>query len=802
MTAAAALAAIGWAARDPGSVADRLRAGGGRIIWTLGADIPRELIDAFGLHPIRLVPDMAIDTAAIDALIAGDNLGVRGRALLAAIARIPASDALLISHADSEQPQLFATLRELVRCGAMPRPEVAFLDLLTIDRPATRRYNRARVEQVAAWLAGLTGSAPDFAGAIARGNALREAARSMFALRADRRLSGVHAHELAAASAILPVDECVALVGEVLADVDSLARCPGVPVMLGGSTIEELSIVDTIEAAGAVVVGETHGWGGHRVAMSLDVALDPLDVFAASALTPESGPFAATADYVRRMVSDVSALAPERLIHVRVREEESAPWYWHAVRELGVPAARITLPDEAPDLAGIVATGAAPSREVSARPQVEASSVRAAPQRSRKSLDAIARLGVYQREWFAGIRDQAAQGVPIAAVNANAPQETLRAMGLPFVVNQWWASIVAAKQQSDRYADLLEANHLPHAVEAYSAQGVAAAYDRDPAQAPWGGLPNPVVLVTAGGTDATAPLFDAWQQATGARLFNFHRSIESRWDIPVNWWDDLPDHWDDVIEPERLDLLEAELRHSIEEIAAATGSVFDAERFVEVLTLVNEQQEYYRRTRDLVAATIPAPIGLADSMPATMVPQWHRGTEWARDAAREFYEEVAARVSAGDAACAGERIRLMFVGRGLWSDMSFYQRWEESHGAVFVWSMYLGLAADGYIRRHDRGRDPMRALAARFVTMGDELRMPTWAGGWHVKEARLHQCDGAVALSDADPLVLRALREAGIAVLELGIDNFARDQDASDAVDAKMRAFLEGPVAQAAARRA
>jgi hypothetical protein len=85
--------------------------------------------------------------------------------------------------------------------------------------------------------------------------------------------------------------------------------------------------------------------------------------------------------------------------------------------------------------------------------------------------------------------------------------------------------------------------------------------------------------------------------------------------------------------------------------------------------------------------------------------------------------------------------------------------------------------------------------------MGDELRMPTWAGAWHVKEARLHQVDGAVALSDADPLVLRALREAGIKVLELGIDNFALDPAADAEIDGRMRAFLEGPVADAAARR-
>ena len=62
----------------------------------------------------------------------------------------------------------------------------------------------------------------------------------------------------------------------------------------------------------------------------------------------------------------------------------------------------------------------------------------------------------------------------------------------------------------------------------------------------------------------------------------------------------------------------------------------------------------------------------------------------------------------------------------------------------------------------------MRSLGARFATMGDELRMPTW----HVKEARTHRVDAATALDDADPLVLAALERAGIPVLRLAISNF------------------------------
>jgi len=782
VSAAGALAALLAAADDPAAVAERLRSEGQEVVWTLGADIPRALVDAFGYCPIRLVP--GAPDPEIDALIGSDNLGARGRALLAAIAALPEGDRLLISHADSEQPQIFATLRELARCGAMRVPQVAFLDLLATDSRAVRRYNRIRVEQVAKWL----GGEADFAKAIDRDYALRAALGRVLMLRDGGRLDGATAHRIVAAAAILPPDEAIPLL-QALAEGDA-APAPDVrpAVFLSGSLIEDVAIVAAIEAGGSRVVGEDHGWGGDRAMLPVPCE-DPFDLLAAGAIAPLSGPFCDVAARAARAADRAAALGAGEIVFVMAEGDEAAPWQAEAVRSaaeargLGFRAFRW------PDLP--TPEVAAPTKSAARAPRTE---------RSRKSLAAIAEFGSYQRDWFARLRADVAGGSPLAAVNANTPQETLRALGVPFVVNQWWASIVAAKQQSGRYARLLEAHGLPGATEAYSSQGVAAAFETDGENAPWGGLPKPDVVGAVLSTDATSPLFQAWAGVTGARLQVFQRSIESRWDIPVDWWDGLAEHWEDIIEPERLDLLEAELHQSVAELEALTGRAFDSAEFLRVLDLVNEQQTYYRRTRDLVARTVPAPIGIVDSMPATMVPQWHRGTEWARDAARKFHEEVAARVAAGEAAVPGEKSRLMFIGRGVWSDMAFYQRWEESHGAIFVWSMYLALAADGYIRSH-KGHDPLRALAARFVTMGDELRMPTWAGAWHVKEAKLHQCDGVVALSDADPLVLRAMREAGYAVLELGIDNFALDPETDAEIDRRMRGFLEGPVAEAAAQR-
>jgi len=85
--------------------------------------------------------------------------------------------------------------------------------------------------------------------------------------------------------------------------------------------------------------------------------------------------------------------------------------------------------------------------------------------------------------------------------------------------------------------------------------------------------------------------------------------------------------------------------------------------------------------------------------------------------------------------------------------------------------------------------------------MGDELRMPTWAGAWHVREAETHAVDGAVALSDADPFVLRALRRAGVPVLSLDLDNYNQESSDAAAIDRQIAAFLEGPVTDFARRR-
>lgn len=802
MRAYEALAEIAAAYADADGVATRLHREGERVLRVVGSDAPLALLRAAGFAPVRLVPRTGEPTPVADALLGPSGARKRPHQLVERLFDPAMAHPVLFTRADAEQAQIYSAIRENARLG-LPGPHTAtLLDLVHIDRPSSQTYNEAQLAQVCAWLAqhgGSTFDAPALAKAADEADRIDVLLRQLDALRTgpQPRLSGTQMLRLIGCGAILPPRDLEPLLRAILADAAALTQVTGTPVLVTGSGHENDGHYAAIEAEGWRIVGEAHEWGSRRIARPTPRTLTewaapgravPGAIQSARALAEEAASAARTC-------------GAQAIFHLSLDADEAAPWHAAALHRAldGVMPLRVLrapLGDMQPLRAALRGEDAGP-RVASAKPAAPA----ARKPRSRKLLKASAASSDYQREWFAEVREQVAAGSPFAMVNANAPQEILRALGIPFVVNQWWASIVAAKQQSGRYRDLLRAHHYPTNVEAYSAQGIAAALDEDTEQAPWGGLPRPDFVHAVASSDATPAIFEAWAHESGAAPFLYERTVDPRWEIETRWWEVLPNHWDEALEPERLDLLTAELRQVVTQLEAATGHTFDEARFVEVMNLVNEQEDYYRRTRDLIARTVPAPIGIVDSMPATMVPQWHRGTEWGRDAAKALHEEVAARVAAGESVVADEKVRLMWVGRGLWSDTAFYQKWEESHGAVFVWSMYLALAADGYIRTFDKGRDPMRALAARFLTMGDELRMPSWAAPWHVHEAQTHGIDGAVALTDADPFVLRALATAGIPVLELGVDNYALDGADAGVLEAHIAQFIEGPCSAMADRR-
>jgi hypothetical protein len=413
-------------------------------------------------------------------------------------------------------------------------------------------------------------------------------------------------------------------------------------------------------------------------------------------------------------------------------------------------------------------------------------------------LESARRATAYQRQWFADLRDEVAAGAPLALVNADAPQEVFRAMGIPYVVNQWWSSIITAKRLGQDHLGRVRAHGYPDDSEQYNALPLGGALDPDAGTSPWGGLPQPTIVLAETTGDAARKVFDVWGELPGTTFYALESAAANA--VPPNWWELVPHRWEEAIGSDRLDLLVAELEGLIRFLETTTGRVFSEVRFREVMDLVNEQEEWNRRTRDLVAAARPCPIEVTDSIPGVMVPQWHRGTEWGRDAARALHDEVAERVAAGTGVGVDERARLMWIGRGLWFDLDFYRRFQESHGAVFVWSMYLAIAADGYLRH---GGDPLRALAARFAAFSDQLYTPPWSVEWYVHQARQHGVHGVVHLVSDDPrgswFTTRGLEAAGFPVLELHADNVDARTAAPGALDRQVSAWLEDVVLARAA---
>ena len=408
----------------------------------------------------------------------------------------------------------------------------------------------------------------------------------------------------------------------------------------------------------------------------------------------------------------------------------------------------------------------------------------------------------YNRAWFTELKARVAAGEPLAFINADVPTEIFKAMDIPVVVNQWWAAVVSAKQKSAQYLGALNALGYRENLCKYCTLALASTFETDPDEAPWGGLPPPTLVVSANDCNSQSKVFEIWAQKFGVPYFALDRATPAPPNLD-DWVHKLPDRWDQVFGAPAIDFLWAQYRELVAFLERHTGRRLDPDRLRQVIALSNEQEGYYLKTRDLIAAARPAPLNVADQMPATMIPQWHRGTEWGRDRARLFYEETAAMAAAGRGVVQDERVRLMWLGTGLWYNLGFYEHFERHYGAVFVWSMYLAIAADAYTTWPTTpDEDPLRTLAGRMTKIYSILNTAPFNVEWFKAEAVRSGIDGVVSLTGGTQddcretfgqhyMVRRALEELGIPVLRLGVDNAdARSWD-NDAILARVGSFIE-----------
>jgi benzoyl-CoA reductase subunit B len=399
----------------------------------------------------------------------------------------------------------------------------------------------------------------------------------------------------------------------------------------------------------------------------------------------------------------------------------------------------------------------------------------AAETRGRKDLACTADATAFQKAFGTELREQVVErGKPFAVAQADTPHEIFHAMDIPVVSNQWWSAYISAKRQSARYFGVLDELGYPPNRCNYCSLGLACSLANDPASAPWGGLPQPTVLVARLTCDCIQQVFSQWAKVLGSEFFPMEAPFWPK-SLP-QWFRHSRNRWEEVYGRERIDLHAREIRELIALLERKTSRRFDPVKFEALMLRINEQEQYLDEAAEIIATARPCPVSIVDQMPNTMIPQWHRGSAWAVAHARRFRDAVRERAQAGIGIAPQEKIRLMWIGAGLWHDTSFYQALEERQGAVFVWSMYLPFAGAQYIREL-QGR-PLEALASRICSMNEVLHLPPWMNEWMVSEAKRSGIDAAVLLSPKDNrlsqsgtiLTATALRAAGVPVLMLDAD--------------------------------
>jgi hypothetical protein len=402
---------------------------------------------------------------------------------------------------------------------------------------------------------------------------------------------------------------------------------------------------------------------------------------------------------------------------------------------------------------------------------------------SEKQLDCTRAASEHQKSRFTRLRkDVFEKQRPYAIVQADMPFELFHAMDVPAVSNQWWAALISAKRLSGYYLDILNSMGFHEGLCRYCSLAAASTLANNPERAPWGGLPKPALLSARLTCDCLQRVFAIWAEAFGSECVFLDNPAAT--ELPPRWWELSRHRWRDLFEEHRLKFTVGQFQDLIKALEKITGKPFQIDRLHNLMERVNRQEEFFEEALQMISSAPKTPVRMNEQVINVMAAQWERGSDWAVAHARTFRDEIRNRVRQGVAACKDERLRLMWVGAGLWHDTDFYTAFEERFGAVFVWSMYLAFGPDGYIRYGLD--DPLLALASRTVSMNEQLHNPPWANEWVVHQAKLNRIDAALVLSPlgnrpaatGNRFIERSLEQAGIPVLPVPADMVdARDWD-------------------------
>jgi 2-hydroxyglutaryl-CoA dehydratase, D-component len=310
----------------------------------LGRTVPRELVVAAGMLPIRLsprrLPGRGHGAAGVPPGLAGELGSGPARVASALLGgELDWVDAVVIGRDTEAYTRLFYVLRELRRIGVAPAgPPVAFFDLLSLPTRTSAIYNRLRARELAGTIAKWAGRAvghDDLASAVADARATAVQLRSIAERRAAPRpvVSGSEALVAAGAAEILPGAELRDYLAAAPSSVESGRTSPA-RVFLTGSGQEDLLAYEALEEAGFAVVGEDHEWGDDG-SQPPELTADPMDGIVDRYHFRGGGAArAGLRERTQRTVRLAEAADADALLQIIDGDDEAAGWELPTLRAL------------------------------------------------------------------------------------------------------------------------------------------------------------------------------------------------------------------------------------------------------------------------------------------------------------------------------------------------------------------------------------------------------------------------------------------------------------------------------------
>lgn len=416
-------------------------------------------------------------------------------------------------------------------------------------------------------------------------------------------------------------------------------------------------------------------------------------------------------------------------------------------------------------------------------------------ERSKKFLKASQNITKFQKKYYEDVKERAAQGEPVIWTNVGVPYEIMYAMDLPVLFNLHWSALLAAKQQAPHYLDVLNAHGYFRDLCRYCSLPLGYFLDKNPDNAPWGGIPKPTAVVVEAADDPQIKIYELIAKELNVPIYLFDRTVP--FEPPKTVWCESREtiEAESYREGPRLDFQMRETESLISFLENISGKSLSEAKLREVMERSNLQFDYIDKVLDLTA-TKPCPISITDHMPNVISTQFFRGHEMGLTQAKMIYEEVKERVDKGLAACPNERLRLMHMVVPSWYTPGFFNAFEEKYGAVFVWMVYFTIVQQ--LHRYDL-RDPLRALAGRYVGYTEVGLMPPYWCQWVVHNAKKYNIDAAVyqvadscrMLSGPMRLAIKALADIGIPTFEMRSD-YVDERDWDDVrMKSQLAAFIE-----------